>query len=73
MRVWVFHGCLICEFCSAGCLARKMGLPVKLVCCVTTNDIVDRAIVKGDYSIGEVKQSLAPAMDVQVLISLFTC
>ncbi|XP_071089839.1 threonine synthase-like 2 [Haliotis cracherodii] len=59
-----------CGNVTSGCLARKMGLPVKLVCCVTTNDIVDRAIVKGDYSIGEMKQSLAPAMDIQMAYNM---
>ncbi|XP_046562759.1 threonine synthase-like 2 isoform X1 [Haliotis rubra] len=59
-----------CGNVTSGCLARKMGLPVKLVCCVNTNDIVYRTIVKGDYSMREVKQSLAPAMDIQLAYNM---
>ena len=44
-----------------------MGLPIRLVCAVTCNDIVSRAIKDGDYSIAkEVIPTLAPAMDIQV-------
>lgn len=44
-----------------------MGLPIKLVCAVTSNDIVARAIKDGDLSMAsEVFQTLAPAMDIQV-------
>lgn len=45
-----------------------MGVPVKFVCAVTSNDIVSRAITKGDYSMSEnVISTLAPAMDIQVI------
>lgn len=44
-----------------------MGLPAKLVCAVTCNDIVFRAVSKGDYSVAShVVSTLAPAMDIQV-------
>ena len=44
-----------------------MGLPIKLVCAVTCNDIVSRAIQNGDYTMAqEVVPTLAPAMDIQV-------
>ena len=54
-------------FQPAGCFARAMGLPIKLVCAVTCNDIVSRAIQNGDYTMAqEVVPTLAPAMDIQV-------
>lgn len=44
-----------------------MGIPVKFVCAVTSNDIVARAVTKGDYSMSKnVIPTLAPAMDIQV-------
>ena len=44
-----------------------MGLPIKMVCAVTCNDIVSRAIKDGDYRMApEVFPTLAPAMDIQV-------
>lgn len=44
-----------------------MGLPIRMVCAVTRNDIVARAIKDGDYSmVSEVFPTLAPAMDIQV-------
>ena len=53
---------------AAGVIAQTMGFPVKLVCCVTVNDIVARAHHNGDLSIvDEVHASLAPAMDIQVI------
>lgn len=51
----------------AGCIATKMGLPAKLVCAVTCNDIVSRAVSRGDFSkSSHVTATLAPAMDIQV-------
>jgi threonine synthase len=53
---------------TAGFVARLMGVPVRFVCAVTQNDIVARAISKGDYSMSDnVIHTLAPAMDIQVL------
>ena len=44
-----------------------MGLPAKLVCAVTCNDIVSRAVSSGDFSkSSHVTATLAPAMDIQV-------
>ncbi|XP_004844607.1 threonine synthase-like 2 isoform X3 [Heterocephalus glaber] len=52
---------------AAGCLAQKMGLPVRLVAAVNHNDIIHRAIQRGDFSLSAaVRPSLASAMDIQV-------
>ncbi|KAF0304629.1 Threonine synthase-like 2 [Amphibalanus amphitrite] len=52
---------------AAGCVAARMGLPVRLVAAVNTNDIVYRSLSSGDFSkADEVVVSLAPAMDIQV-------
>ena len=53
--------------CVGGLIARQMGLPIKLVCAVNSNNIVDRAFSRGDYSIsGDVIETLATAMNIQV-------
>lgn len=52
---------------TSGFIARLMGVPVKFVCAVTQNDIVARAVSKGDYSMSSsVVRTLAPAMDIQI-------
>lgn len=52
---------------AAGCIAQKMGLPIRLVVAVNSNDIIHRTVQKGDFSLGEVvKPTLASAMDIQV-------
>ncbi|OWK62439.1 Threonine synthase-like 2 [Lonchura striata] len=51
---------------TAGCIAQKMGLPVRLVTVVNSNDIIHRTIQHGDFSVAEsVKATLASAMDIQ--------
>ncbi|NWI98905.1 THNS2 protein, partial [Crypturellus undulatus] len=51
---------------TAGCIAQKMGLPIRLVAVVNSNDIIHRAVQHGDFSLsGSVKATLASAMDVQ--------
>ena len=51
----------------AGYLAKKMGLPInKLIVATNDNDILHRAISKGDYISKEVKQTLSPSMDIQL-------
>ncbi|CAM5141992.1 unnamed protein product [Natator depressus] len=51
---------------TAGYIAQKMGLPVRLVAVVNNNDIMHRAIQHGDFSFsGSVKPTLASAMDIQ--------
>ncbi|XP_010084822.1 PREDICTED: LOW QUALITY PROTEIN: threonine synthase-like 2, partial [Pterocles gutturalis] len=51
---------------TAGCIAQKMGLPIRLVTVVNSNDIVHRTVQHGDFSLSEsVKATLAPAMDIQ--------
>ncbi|CAO2605348.1 Threonine synthase-like 2, partial [Lemmus lemmus] len=52
---------------AAGCIAQKMGLPIRLVVAVNSNDIIHRTVQKGDFSLCEVvKPTLASAMDIQV-------
>ena len=59
---------------TAGCLAQKMGLPIKLVAGVNSNNIVARTLGGGDFSVkGNVITSLAPAMDIQVTQSWEAC
>ncbi|XP_041091521.1 threonine synthase-like 2 isoform X2 [Polyodon spathula] len=51
---------------TAGCVAVKMGLPVRLVAVVNENDIIHRAVQLGDFSLSQsVKHTLAPAIDIQ--------
>ena len=51
----------------AGYLAKKMGLPIdKLIVATNENDILHRAISKGDYISREVKETLSPSMDIQL-------
>ncbi|XP_074188408.1 threonine synthase-like 2 isoform X1 [Rhinolophus sinicus] len=52
---------------AAGCIAQKMGLPIRLVVTVNCNDIIHRTVQRGDFSLSEtVKPTLASAMDIQV-------
>ena len=49
-----------------------MGLPVKLVSAVNTNDIIHRTITHGDYSkASRVIKTYSVAMDIQVNNSRF--
>ncbi|XP_053832187.1 threonine synthase-like 2 isoform X4 [Vidua macroura] len=51
---------------TAGCIAQKMGLPIRLITVVNSNDIVHRTVQHGDFSLAEsVKATLASAMDIQ--------
>ena len=51
----------------AGYLAKKMGLPIdKLIVATNENDILHRAISKGDYVSRKVKETLSPSMDIQL-------
>ena len=51
----------------AGYIAKKMGLPIdKLIVATNDNDILHRAISKGDYISKEVKETLSPSMDIQL-------
>tara|TARA_B100001971_G_scaffold46608_1_gene41612 strand:- start:147 stop:1517 length:1371 start_codon:yes stop_codon:yes gene_type:complete len=51
----------------AGYLSKKMGLPIdKLIVATNENDILHRAISKGDYVSREVKETLSPSMDIQL-------
>lgn len=51
----------------AGHLAKRMGLPVdRLVIATNRNDILVRFVRTGVYEVGEVYQTLSPAMDIQL-------
>ena len=51
----------------AGYLAKQMGLPIdKLIVATNENDILHRAISKGDYVSKEVKETISPSMDIQL-------
>ncbi|QLC22308.1 threonine synthase [Parasphingopyxis sp. CP4] len=51
----------------AGYVAAQMGLPVaRLIVATNINDILHRAMVAGDYSVGELTPTAAPSMDIQV-------
>ena len=51
----------------AGYLAKKMGLPInKLVVATNQNDILHRAISRGDYSVEKVSETISPSMDIQL-------
>ncbi|XP_053444063.1 threonine synthase-like 2 isoform X3 [Nycticebus coucang] len=52
---------------AAGCIAQKMGLPIRLVVAVNRNDIIHRTVQRGDFSMSEaVTPTLASAMDIQM-------
>lgn len=51
----------------AGYVAWQMGLPVdKLLLATNENNILTRFINNGDYSVGQVVQTVSPSMDIQV-------
>ncbi|XP_015244768.1 PREDICTED: threonine synthase-like 2 [Cyprinodon variegatus] len=51
---------------TAAYIAIQMGLPLKLVAMVNSNDIVHRMVTSGDFSMApSVTQTLAPAIDIQ--------
>ena len=51
----------------AGYIAKRMGLPIdKLIVATNENDILHRAISKGDYVSKKVKETYSPSMDIQL-------
>ena len=51
----------------AGFISKKMGLPIdKLIVATNENDILHRAITKGDYISKKVKETISPSMDIQL-------
>lgn len=51
----------------AGYLSKKIGLPIgKLIVATNQNDILHRAISKGQYKVNSVVKTLSPSMDIQV-------
>lgn len=58
---------------SAGYIVKQMGLPLKLVAMVNSNDVVHRTVTTGDFSMAaNATQTLASAIDVQVTPNIFT-
>ena len=51
----------------AGYVAVRMGMPVaRLIVATNVNDILHRALSRGDYSVGNVTPTAAPSMDIQI-------
>jgi threonine synthase len=51
----------------AGCVAKRMGLPVRsLLLATNENNILTRFVNNGDYSLSDVVPTLSPSMDIQV-------
>jgi len=51
----------------AGYLSKKIGLPIgKLIVATNQNDILHKAISKGQYKVNSVVETLSPSMDIQV-------
>jgi threonine synthase len=51
----------------AGYVAAQMGLPIeRLIVATNVNDILHRALSRGDYSVSGVTPTNAPSMDIQV-------
>ncbi|HJV65695.1 MAG TPA: threonine synthase, partial [Geomonas sp.] len=55
----------------AGYVAKRMGLPVeKLLLATNENNILTRFVAGGDYSLGQVVQTVSPSMDIQLASNL---
>ncbi|NCC28764.1 MAG: threonine synthase [Gammaproteobacteria bacterium] len=51
----------------AGYLAKRIGVPIdRLIIATNRNDILARFVDTGVYAVGEVYQTLSPAMDIQI-------
>ncbi len=51
----------------AGYMAKRMGLPIgKLILATNENNILSRFVLDGDYSVGNVVETLSPSMDIQI-------
>jgi threonine synthase len=51
----------------AGYLAKLMGVPIdRLIIATNRNDILTRFVGTGVYAVGDVYQTLSPAMDIQI-------
>ena len=51
----------------SGYFAKKMGLPInKLIVATNSNDILHRAITRGDYASNPAIETLSPSMDIQI-------
>lgn len=73
----IFSASSLSVLVPAGYIVKQMGLPLKLVAMVNSNDIVHRTVTAGDFSMAaNVTKTLAPAIDIQVkhniVISIIT-
>jgi threonine synthase len=51
----------------AGWVAKRMGLPIRqLILATNENNILSRFVRDGEYSLGNVVETLSPSMDIQV-------
>ncbi|QDU71196.1 threonine synthase [Mucisphaera calidilacus] len=51
----------------AGYIAKQMGLPIRrLIVASNSNDILTRALTRGDHTLGEVVPTMSPSMDIQI-------
>ncbi|MCH7671577.1 MAG: threonine synthase, partial [Proteobacteria bacterium] len=51
----------------AGCLARRMGLPIaQLIVATNENDILHRFISRNEYAVSELTQTYSPSMDILI-------
>ncbi|RNC68610.1 MAG: threonine synthase [Desulfuromonadales bacterium] len=51
----------------AGYVAKRMGLPIgQLLLATNENNILSRFVNTGDYSLGDVVQTVSPSMDIQL-------
>jgi threonine synthase len=50
----------------AGYIAKRMGLPIRLILATNENNILTRFVTHGDYSLADVVETLSPSMDIQV-------
>ena len=51
----------------AGYIAKKMGLPIRqLIIATNENNILTRFVRQGDYSLGPVRETISPSMDIQM-------
>ena len=59
---------LVSLYSTGACIAKHMGLPIKIVCAVNSNDIIHRTFSQNDYSMGKMVHTLSPAIDIQVCL-----
>jgi threonine synthase len=51
----------------AGFVAKRMGLPIdRLIIATNENDIIPRTLTTGEHTLGNVKHTITPSMDIQI-------